>query len=248
MAFTPDGMFYLSKEDYAPTMDTLGGAVRGMFGVQNKEEAINSILKSADYNTPEGRQAALSQIKAIDPTAWEKFNKMNQEYELESLSKKAYAQQVEIQNKSLQLKQDEIEAQKRVPKLGNWWDRNKKQSAINSWLKLNQPEDALKDVDWDTMTDAKAKALLRKIHKGGAGQQINSMEAALLQERNSHISNNKFNPDALTSDETLKDASSLFGGESANTKPPLSGVPINPPAWKQDTESWHDSLPSDEIY
>ena len=142
MAFTPDGMFYLSKEDYAPTMNTLGGAVRGMFGVQNKEEAVNSILKSADYNTPEGRQAALSQIKAIDPTAWEKFNKMNQDYELNSLSKKAYAQQVEIQNKSLQLKQDEIEAQKRVPKLGNWWYRNKKQSAINSWLKLNQPEDA----------------------------------------------------------------------------------------------------------
>jgi len=73
MAFTPNGMFYLSKEDYAPTMDTLGGVVRGMFGVQNKEEAVNSILKSADYNTPEGRQAALSQIKAIDPTAWEKF-------------------------------------------------------------------------------------------------------------------------------------------------------------------------------
>ena len=52
MAFTPDGMFYLSKEDYAPSMDVLGGAARGMLGLQNKEEGVQAILEGADYKTP----------------------------------------------------------------------------------------------------------------------------------------------------------------------------------------------------
>jgi len=57
MAFTPDGMFYLSQKDLQPSMDTLGTGFRGMFGIQNKEEAVNSILQGADYDTPEGRRA-----------------------------------------------------------------------------------------------------------------------------------------------------------------------------------------------
>ena len=85
MAFTPDGMFYLSQEDYAPTMDVLGGAARGMLGLQNKEEAIQSILQGADYDTPEGRRAALEQIRVIDPTAWEKYARMNDEFEQSGL-------------------------------------------------------------------------------------------------------------------------------------------------------------------
>ena len=86
MAFTTDGMFYLSKEDYAPSMDVLGGAARGMLGLQNKEEAVNSILQGADYDTPEGRRAALDQIRQIDPTRAEALTKQNQEYEARELA------------------------------------------------------------------------------------------------------------------------------------------------------------------
>lgn len=92
MAFTPDGMFYLSQKDFQPSMDTLGRAVRGMFGLQNKEEAVNAILQSADYDTPEGRSAALDQIRGIDPDRWAGLNKQNIEFEkgeLENLSKRA---------------------------------------------------------------------------------------------------------------------------------------------------------------
>jgi len=88
MAFTPDGMFYLSQKDYAPTMDVLGGAARGMLGLQNKEEAVNEILQSADYDTPEGRRAALEKIRAIDIDAYHKYSKMNQDYEKAELSLK----------------------------------------------------------------------------------------------------------------------------------------------------------------
>jgi len=86
MAFTPDGMFYLSKGDYAPSMDTLGGAARGMLGLQNKEEAVNTILEGADYSTPESRRAALDQIRSIDPDRWATLNKQNQDYETQELA------------------------------------------------------------------------------------------------------------------------------------------------------------------
>jgi hypothetical protein len=259
MAFTPNGMFYLSQKDLQPSMDTLGTGFRGMLGLQNKEEAIDSILQSANYDTPEGRQSALNQIKAIDPTKWEDLNKKNQDYELSLLSKQAYAQQIELQNKSLELKQEEQAAQKRVPKLGNWWDANEKQGAISYWLKVNHDEEALKDVDFATMTEAKAKALLRKIHKGGAGAQIKTMEASLAQARNTHIINNKFNPDAPTSAPATKDGTFLFNGEAAGDKPNLGGtqIPVTPaPAWQQGKGFWDDvnrqdtdtALPSDEIY
>ena len=85
MAFTPHGMFYLSQEDLQPSMDAIGTGFRGMLGIQNKEEAVNSILQGADYDTPEGRRAALEQIRAIDPEAYYKYSKMNQEYETQEL-------------------------------------------------------------------------------------------------------------------------------------------------------------------
>jgi len=81
MAFSPDGMFYLGAKELEPTMDTVGGAFRGMLGVQNKEEAVNAILEGADYDTPEGRRTALEKIRAIDPEAYYKYSKMNKEYE-----------------------------------------------------------------------------------------------------------------------------------------------------------------------
>lgn len=228
MAFTPDGMFYLSQKDLQPSMDTLGTGFRGMLGLQNKEEAIDSILQSANYDTPEGRQSALNQIKAIDPTKWEDLNKKNQDYELSLLSKQAYAQQIELQNKSLELKQEEQAAQKRVPKLGNWWDINEKQGAIQYFLQTTQDADSLEDVDWSKMNEAKAKALLRKIHKGGANQQIKSMQEELTNKRNTHIVNNKYNAEALTSDAVLKPAANLFNGEAAGDKPDLSNTPNAP--------------------
>jgi len=86
MAFTPHGMFYLSQEDLQPSMDAIGTGFRGMLGIQNKEEAVNSILQGADYDTPEGRRAALEQIRQIDPTRAEALTKQNQEYEARELA------------------------------------------------------------------------------------------------------------------------------------------------------------------
>jgi hypothetical protein len=88
MAFTPDGMFYLSQKDLQPSMDTLGTGFRGMLGLQNKEEVIGSILQDADYSTPEGRRAALDQIRQIDPVRWEELNQKNIDFEKSELEVK----------------------------------------------------------------------------------------------------------------------------------------------------------------
>lgn len=81
MAFTSDGMFYLSQEDYAPTMDILGGGVRGLFGLQNKEEAVESVLRRTNPDDPASRESALMEIAAIDPDAWARVSAIFNEIE-----------------------------------------------------------------------------------------------------------------------------------------------------------------------
>ena len=81
MAFTSQGMFYLSEKDLEPTIGLAGTGVRGMLGLQNKKEAVDSIMQSGDFSTPESRRSILEQIRAIDPTAYQKYAKENQEWE-----------------------------------------------------------------------------------------------------------------------------------------------------------------------
>ena len=85
MAFTNKGMFYLSQKDLQPTSDMIGNGVRGMFGFENKEESIQSILKQADYDSVEGRKAAIDQIRQIDPMKADELQKKNQDYETKEL-------------------------------------------------------------------------------------------------------------------------------------------------------------------
>jgi len=85
MAFTNKGMFYLSQKDLQPTSDMIGKGVRGMFGFENKEESIESILKQADYDSVEGRKAAIDQIRQIDPMKADELQKKNQDYETKEL-------------------------------------------------------------------------------------------------------------------------------------------------------------------
>jgi len=81
MAFTSQGMFYLSEKDLEPTIGLAGTGVRGMLGLQNKKEAVDSIMQSGDFSTPESRRGILEQIRAVDPTAYQKYAKENQDWE-----------------------------------------------------------------------------------------------------------------------------------------------------------------------
>ncbi len=107
------------------------------------------------------------------------------------------------------------------------------------------------------MTEAKAKALLRKIHKGGAGQQIKTMETALQQARNTHIVNNKYNEDAPVTDAPLTEATQMFNNQASDL--PNLGTTPNAPVpsatWEQGKAFWDltrpdnaPEKPMDEIY
>jgi len=67
MAFTPAGMFYLSNEDLAPSMDMMGGGIRGMLGVQNEEEAIMSLAKNYDITDLNQREDFFAAVRQINP-------------------------------------------------------------------------------------------------------------------------------------------------------------------------------------
>jgi|18_taG_2_1085343.scaffolds.fasta_scaffold23399_2 hypothetical protein len=81
MAFTPAGMFYLGKEDLAPTQNLIGAGARQAFGMPNQEELVDQILRKADYDTPEGRRTAINEIRKVDPEKAMEFEKMNIEHE-----------------------------------------------------------------------------------------------------------------------------------------------------------------------
>ena len=81
MALTPDGMFYLGKEDLANERELIGKGIRGMFGVKTKKEAVEDVLKNTDLSSAEGRQNALNQIRQIDPEQYKFWRNENQKYE-----------------------------------------------------------------------------------------------------------------------------------------------------------------------
>lgn len=72
-------MFYLGKEDIAEEQDLIGKGLRGMFGVQNKEEAVESVLRRTNPDDPASREAALREIASIDPDAWSRVSGIFQE-------------------------------------------------------------------------------------------------------------------------------------------------------------------------
>ena len=81
MAFTPAGMFYLSNEDLAPSMDMMGGGIRGMLGVQNEEEAIMSLAKNYDITDLNQREDFFAAVRQINPRMEVQLRKEAQEWD-----------------------------------------------------------------------------------------------------------------------------------------------------------------------
>ena len=234
-----------------------GAAMQGMgfkTPAQEKQAALIQVINQfPNPQTATDYQALASALRNIGE--WDMAEKAIKSYK-DSSSAEAYTKQVELQNVSIQMKQEEREAQKRVPKLGNAWDKNEKDKEVAYWLQTNI--DDVTSEDLENMTLARAKILLRKKYKGGAGTLIKTLEAELKKLRDNHIFNNKFNPSAIVEDAKYSDASTLFGGEAAKSKPNVGGMPsVTPeaPAWKQGQEFWNlkrqdtaPAIPSDEIY
>lgn len=233
MAFTPEGMFYLSKEDLSPTLGGIGKAGRGMLGLQNKEEAIQSILQSADYNTPEGRQSALNQIRGIDVATWEKLNKMNQDYELSKMSKEAYAKQVEIQEMTLQEKKEERERKRKHPRLRRNYRTNNELNDIRSWLTMNsevEPEDIAAIGSLGQAQDALAKK-----YKGKSGGKYSELKKHLQKQEDKYVSDREYLDDPFEDapTETTVAPDEAFDtprGNVPTTTPTTGAAPVAAPA------------------
>jgi len=82
MAFSPNGMFYLSSEELEPTIGLAGKGLRGMLGMPNKEEkdeadkkAVDGIIQGGDMDTLEGRNEILNSIKGVNVDAYMEFKK-----------------------------------------------------------------------------------------------------------------------------------------------------------------------------
>jgi hypothetical protein len=89
MAFTPEGMFYLGKEDVEPTIGLAGQGIRGMLGVQNEEEAVKSLMAEADFSTSEGKEAFLQQLQSVSPDAYTEFSKQFLDYDTKMFAKQS---------------------------------------------------------------------------------------------------------------------------------------------------------------
>ena len=222
MAFTSEGMFYLGKEDLAPTIGMVGTGVRGMLGVQNEEEAVKALMSSSDLESSEGRQSFLNQLQGISPDAHKEFSKQFQDYDVESLKGKAYAQQVEIQSKSLQMKQEEREANKRIPQLKTNYKFNEEAKDIKYFLRGLYPEDEKGITGIDSIQ--KAKQYLSKAN--AAAGHVKSLNHDVLVNtikfnRDSYINQNKYNP-------VEKRATLTTAGQDVFNLPARQGTPNAP--------------------
>ena len=228
MALTPDGMFYLGKEDLAGTTDLLGKSLRGMFGIKTKEEAVQDVLKKADYSTAEGRQAALNEIKSIDPEQWKNLSEENRKYE-QSLTQGKIAQ---TQLESAEMKKEDLINKrlitKNTPILRQMFKNEGKPEAIRQMYLLKsytdeQLEDAGVDVS-KVKTDLNLRRALKKLGEraGDIGPTSKIVQGQIDEQEARYISSRALNPD-LTAPQEEFSKSTLFE-KSASDLAPLDAL------------------------
>ena len=159
-----DGMFYLTEEELAPVNENIAKGIGGLFGVKTKEDEVQDILKNADYDTVEGRNAALEKIRAVDPDSYFKFKKMNDDYEAQQsrletdrMSKEAYAKSIDVQAEGQKFKQAEKKYKSRLKK--DWIPQEA--SELQSWLLSTFPAVLTSEDVKNVRTRADAKQIIR---------------------------------------------------------------------------------------
>ena len=192
--------------------EDLGRNLGGMLGMQTPEEAKQNKIQEIMDKFGEGPKTPEQLLEIAD--SFRQAGMLDLWQEATDAAEKqsratAYAKSIDIQNKSLEMKQEEHAANQRKPKLGNWWDINQKQGAISWWLQNNIDNSLFTDKDKEMfnsgkVTHSKAQALIKRIFKGGSGSQNKLLAEHLKNSRNTHIVNNMYNPEALTSTQVAK--------------------------------------------
>jgi len=197
MAFSPDGMFYLGAKELEPTMDTVGGAFRGMLGVQNKEEAVDDIMRNADFTSVEGKDKALDDIRKVSPEAWQVIKEQFNAFEKSDL---------------------DIASKRGRPALTKSWNDVKAPAVTNIWASTYLQEygvspEELVGLTTDTAITKKIMQLSKddKIEKGAAGKLISAYKAHMEAERVNYMDINEFNPPGSQKSKQVIDINSIKG-------------------------------------
>jgi len=197
MAFSPDGMFYLGAKELEPTMDTVGGAFRGMLGVQNKEEAVDDIMRNADFTSVEGKDKALDDIRKVSPEAWQVIKGQFNAFEKSDL---------------------DIASKRGRPALTKSWNDVKAPAVTNIWASTYLQEygvspEELVGLTTDTAITKKIMQLSKddKIEKGAAGKLISAYKAHMEAERINYMDINEFNPPGSQKSKQVIDINSIKG-------------------------------------
>jgi len=197
MAFSPDGMFYLGAKELEPTMDTVGGAFRGMLGVQNKEEAVDDIMRNADFTSVEGKDKALDDIRKVSPEAWQVIKGQFNAFEKSDL---------------------DIASKRGGPALKKSWNDVKAPAVTNIWASNYLQEygvspEELVGLTTDTAITKKIMQLSKddKIEKGAAGKLISAYKAHMEAERVNYMDINEFNPPGSQKSKQVIDINSIKG-------------------------------------
>jgi len=224
MALTPDGMFYLGKEDLATEKELIGKGIRGMFGLKTKEEAVEDVLKGADLDSAEGRQTALNKIRQIDPEQYKFWRNENQKYE-QTLTESKIAQ---TQLESAEMKKENLINQrlitKNTPILRQMFKNEGKPEAIRQmYLLKSYTDEQLKDAGVDVSkvnTDLNLRRALKKLGEraGDIGPTANLVQGQIDEQEARYISSRALNPD-LTAPQEEFSKSTLFESSASKLAP-----------------------------
>lgn len=224
MALTPDGMFYLGKEDLANERELIGKGIRGMFGVKTKKEAVEDVLKGADLSSAEGRQNALNQIRQIDPEQYKFWRNENQKYEQTLTEGRTAGLREQEAKLRLQTAEDTKQAKKNRPLLKALFaSQDVMNSLFKKHLEESYTQEELDDKnikldDINTITNFRMN--MRKL--GAKGPEITSALKSIENQYNlkeaQFISDNQFRTDLKAIPTEFK-KSSIFESSASGLAP-----------------------------
>jgi len=197
MAFSPDGMFYLGAKELEPTVGLAGTGIRGMLGVQNEKEAVDDIMRNADFTSVEGKDKALDDIRKVSPEAWQVIKGQFNAFEKSDL---------------------DIASKRGRPALTKSWNDVKAPAVTNIWASTYLQEygvspEELVGLTTDTAITKKIMQLSKddKIEKGAAGKLISAYKAHMEAERVNYMDINEFNPPGSQKSKQVIDINSIKG-------------------------------------
>ena len=146
-----------------------GSAIMESMGYEDEDKAVDRIIREADWDTDEGKQAALNSVRSISPDGYTELVKQ--------LNETARAE-AETANIELQMRTNELASIKAL-KSGSWateWQLDPSQNGagptLQRWLRANgygTTKKELKEIEGITTTAQAATFLNEKIDTGASG-------------------------------------------------------------------------------